>query len=130
MFLRCELEARTSYSMAWRRLVTPHGLSWWVLKLLERPTGEKEFGSWRTPTATDCVGRTYHTNKNDPQKPFLSLNGQLKLLGRPDLDWSPIFRGRLMGYPEEYLLRLVALYCERSETLWFRRSRTSSTGGS
>ena len=43
---------------------------------------------------------------------------------------NPLWVGQLMGYPEEYLLRLVALYCERSETLGCRRSRTSSTGGS
>lgn len=55
-FLRCEVEALTSCSVAWKRAATPAGRSWWVLTTRAQPIAANASGSsgsdWPTPTAT------------------------------------------------------------------------------
>lgn len=55
-YLRCEVEALTSSSLAWKRAATPAGRSWWALTTRARRTAENASGSsafdWPTPTAT------------------------------------------------------------------------------
>ncbi len=59
MFLLCEAEAATGYSLTWKRKVTPAGRAWWVLGRSARRTdgiGPGLSGDFPTPQASDAVG--------------------------------------------------------------------------
>src|SRR5437763_309231 len=48
-YLGCALSALTSYSVIWKRKVTPCGRWWWVPVTSARRTEGIESGSWATP---------------------------------------------------------------------------------
>jgi hypothetical protein len=87
--LRCELEALTLSSLAWKRAATPAGRSWWVLTMRGRRTGASASGSsesdWPTPTAmpygssnNGCPGdgRAEYATKGNPSLETLAMEWQ------------------------------------------------------
>jgi len=91
-YLLSEVEARTPYSVRWKKSVTPAGRSWWVL-MLSGHRCEKlgEFGSWLRPCARDWKGYTTRAGE--------SICNQLKSIyggsGVPNPTWIEW----VMGYP-------------------------------
>jgi hypothetical protein len=75
MFLACELEALTGCSVTWKRSVTPHGRSWWVLVTSEPRTAVTGYGLWLTATASEYGSQSY---PEDPSRKRPSLQTMAK----------------------------------------------------
>jgi len=76
--------------------------------------------SFETPSARDWKSEKDKIGQTNSRPLNEQIGGQL----------NPLWVAQLMGYPEEYLLRLVALLCDYSAIRGFRKCRISSTGGS
>lgn len=76
MYLLCDCEVLTGYSLIWRNSVTPAGRPWLVLGRSEPRTNGIGSGSWVTPTETERESAT-------SAEPYLTTTGTVRAM-RPD----------------------------------------------
>ncbi len=66
MFLLCEAEAATGYSLTWKKKATPAGRPWWVLGRSARRTDGIGPGFWPTATVADASGHSQTAENPTP----------------------------------------------------------------
>lgn len=76
MSLAFELEARTGCCLTWKRSVTPHGRSWWVLNMSARHTADIGSGFWPTATASDYGSQSYPSEPSRKRPSLKTLAGR------------------------------------------------------
>jgi hypothetical protein len=70
----------TLFTLTWKRKATPLGRPYYQLAASGRRTSDNDFGSWQAPKV--ATGK-YQYQNGDKTKPFLNLEGQVKLASWP-----------------------------------------------
>jgi len=153
MFLLCEAEAATGYSLTWKRKVTPAGRAWWVLGRSARRTKGIGCGSWPTATRADANGHAQTADNPTPgQTGGTTLVGAVKAqaargnqnkhfgpaglavgenhstTGKPRGSLNAAWVRSLLGWPDEYWIALEKATMEYHLTAP-RAARTKASCG-
>ena len=155
MFLLCEAEAATGYSLTWKRKVTPAGRAWWVLGRSARRTKGIGCGSWPTATRADANGHAQTADNPTPgQTGGTTLVGAVKAqaargnqnkhfgpaglavgenhstTGKPRGSLNAAWVMQLMGWPDDFTAELTKHCCEWQATAGATQTPCSSISGS
>jgi hypothetical protein len=106
--LKARLQGRgsTSCALTWKKLVTPSGREFFLLRASALRKGGTGHGLWQTPTTRDGKGESGKGNRErrgrNGRLHVANLCDQIVDLGRRDLVRSTSFRCSLMGYPASW----------------------------
>lgn len=96
----------TLFTLTWKRLTTPLGRSFSLLRASAPRKDATGLGSWQTPTTRDGKGESGKGNRirrgRNGRLHVANLCDQLVDLGRRDLVRSSTFRAHLMGFPTSW----------------------------